>query len=83
MALNGGGFDPARLDGVLALFEDEARASWAATALELRVLELLSESPGLGGRPAPARRPHRQHRRPSPGTHAHPLDCLLYQSIRL
>ena len=32
MALDGGGFDPARLDGVLALFEGEARASWAAAA---------------------------------------------------
>ena len=32
MALDGGGFDPARLDGILALFEGEARASWAAAA---------------------------------------------------
>ncbi|KAG2604987.1 hypothetical protein PVAP13_4NG123300 [Panicum virgatum] len=34
MALDGGGFDPARLDGILALFEGEARASWAAAAAE-------------------------------------------------
>ncbi|OEL32740.1 hypothetical protein BAE44_0006239 [Dichanthelium oligosanthes] len=34
MALDGGGFDPARLDGVLALFESEARASWAAAEAE-------------------------------------------------
>ena len=32
MALDGGGFDPARLDGILALFEGEACASWAAAA---------------------------------------------------
>ncbi|CAN6208300.1 unnamed protein product [Urochloa humidicola] len=34
-ALDGGGFDdPARLDGVLALFEREARASWDAAEAE-------------------------------------------------
>lgn len=30
MALDGRGFDPARLDGVLVLFESEANVSWAA-----------------------------------------------------
>ncbi|CAN6214634.1 unnamed protein product [Urochloa humidicola] len=34
MTLDGGGFDPARLDGVLALFEREARASWGAAEAE-------------------------------------------------
>ena len=34
MELDGGGFDPSRLDGVLALFEGEARASWAAAEAE-------------------------------------------------
>ncbi|VAI71917.1 uncharacterized protein LOC125520575 [Triticum urartu] len=34
MALHGRGFDPARLAGVLALFEGEAHASWAAAETE-------------------------------------------------
>ncbi|TVU12115.1 hypothetical protein EJB05_45742, partial [Eragrostis curvula] len=34
MALDGRGFDQARLDGVLTLFEGEARASWVAAEAE-------------------------------------------------
>ncbi|PUZ61701.1 hypothetical protein GQ55_4G298500 [Panicum hallii var. hallii] len=50
MALDGGGFDPARLDGILALFEGEARASWAAAAAEheavARATERAAEAAG-------------------------------------
>ncbi|XP_071679145.1 uncharacterized protein [Lolium perenne] len=33
-AVDGGGFDPAQLAGVLALFEGHAHASWAAASAE-------------------------------------------------
>ena len=44
MALDGGGFDPARLDGVLALFEGEARASWAAAEAEHEAVARATEA---------------------------------------
>lgn len=44
MALDGGGFDPARLDGALALFEREARASWAAAEAEHEAVARATEA---------------------------------------
>ena len=44
MALDGGGFDPARLDGILALFEGEARASWAAAEAEHEAVARATEA---------------------------------------
>ncbi|KAJ1258530.1 hypothetical protein BS78_10G082400 [Paspalum vaginatum] len=42
--LDGRGLDPARLDGVLALFEGEARASWAAAAAEHEAVARATEA---------------------------------------
>ncbi|GJN00374.1 hypothetical protein PR202_ga17799 [Eleusine coracana subsp. coracana] len=42
-ALDGRGFDPARLDGVMALFEGEARASWDAAEAVARATEQAAE----------------------------------------
>ena len=39
-----GGFDPSRLDGVLALFEGEARASWAAAEAEHEAVARATEA---------------------------------------
>ncbi|RCV20763.1 hypothetical protein SETIT_4G083800v2 [Setaria italica] len=44
MALDDGGFDPARLDGVLALFESEARASWGAAEAEHEAVARATEA---------------------------------------
>ncbi|CAL5043930.1 unnamed protein product [Urochloa decumbens] len=44
MALDGGGFDPARLDGVLALFEREARASWDDAEAEHQAVARATEA---------------------------------------
>ncbi|KAL6861841.1 hypothetical protein ACP4OV_017541 [Aristida adscensionis] len=44
MAVDGGDFDPARLDGVLALFEGEARASWAAAEAEHEAVARATEA---------------------------------------
>ena len=44
MALDDRGFDPARLDGILAVFESEARASWAAAEAEHEAVARATET---------------------------------------
>ncbi|CAD6337280.1 unnamed protein product [Miscanthus lutarioriparius] len=48
MALDDRGFDPARLDGILAVFECEARASWAAAEAEHEAVARATETAAEG-----------------------------------